>query len=478
MKQFFITILFIVSGCTAFAQQNANSALVLSLPEAQNIALDNNYTLKNQRLDVAIAKSQVGQTKAQGLPQIFGSFDYQHTFLNAFSKRTSSDMGENTELPALQGNYLYLTEDQQGDVQAISMESIGLFFNNIGDAFASKHQSSAGVSINQKVFDGVYLLGLQAAEVYVDLARAQTAATKRDVLKAVEKAYYSALITEENISIIEKNIKNLERLLFETRETYKAGFVEQLDVDRLELSLSTLKNNKNNLEKLKELNYDVLKSTLRIPLNTKLELSQKVDYFAKKALSDEVLEQVNNPEQWPEFYVMDVQKKVNTLEIERYKKGRLPKVDAFINGSYGYQGNEFIFSNGFENWYPNLVAGLSVSVPIFDGNLKDNQIKQKQLELEKLQLRREELQSNINIEVQNSLTSYLTSKSDVLNQMKNIELAEKIYNTTQIKYREGVGSSVEMNQAEQELYQAQQGYINALYDLLIAKVNLEKALGK
>lgn len=477
MNKLIPLVLLVGWSCVTMAQIQPTDTLVLSLPEAQNVALDNNFTLQEQRIDVDIAKSKVEQTKAQGLPQINGSFDYQYTILNAFASRTSSDDGEQ-ELPPLQGNYQYLTTNEQGDAQGIALESIGVFFNNIGDAFASRHQGTAGVSVNQKVFDGVYLLGLQAAEVYVDLARAQTATTERDVLKNVEKAYYSALITEENIGIIDKNIVNVEQLLFETRETYEAGFVEQLDVDRLALSLSTLENNKRNLIKLKELNYDVLKSEMRIPLNTNISLSQDVEQFAAVALSDEVLNKVQDPEQWPEFYVLDVQEQVAELQIEQYKKGRLPKVDAFLNGSYGYQGNDFIFTNGFDNWFPNAVAGLSVSVPIFDGNLKDNQIREKQLELDKLNIQRASLQSNINIQIQNALTSYLNARADVQNQIDNIALAEKIYETTQIKYREGVGSSVEMSQAQQELYQAQQQYINSLYDLLIAKVDLEKALGK
>ena len=475
MKKFTWSVLFICFSLSGFAQNQFSDTLVLSLPEAQNVALDNNFTLKDQLLDVEIAKSQVEQTKAQGLPQINGNLDYQYTVLNAFASRT----GETPVIPAPSNDqFTEFNQDQLSDIQGVSIQTVGGFFSGLGDAFASRHQATAGVAVNQQLFDGVYLLGLKAAEVYVDLARAQTATTERDVEKDVEKAYYGALITEENIDIIDKNIANVEQLLFETRETYEAGFVEQLDVDRLELSLSTLQNNKSNLIKLKDLNYDVLKSELRIPLSKTIRLSQDIEQFAREALSDEVLKKVQNPEQWPEFYVLDVQEKVTELEIEGFKKGRLPKVDAFINGSYGYQGNDFIFSNGFDNWFPNLVAGLSVSIPIFDGNLKDNQIIQKQLELEKIDLQRNQLQSNINIQIQNALTSFLNARSDVQNQIDNIALAEKIYNTTQIKYREGVGSSVEMSQAQQDLYQAQQQYINSLYDLLIAMVDLETALGK
>lgn len=468
----FLFGVFEVSDCNG----QTSDTLVLTLPKATNIAIENNLTLRDQNLDVDIAETQVDQTKAQGLPQINASFDYQYTVLNAFASRTSSDEG--SEFIPSGEVYQGFTPQQSEVLEEVAMNSIGAFFSNIGDAFASKHASTAAVALNQKVFDGVYLLGLQAAEVYVDLASIQTEPTERDIEKAVEKAYYGALITQENIDIIDKNIQNIEQLLHETEEIYKAGFVEQLDVDRLVLSLSTLRNQRKNLEKINQFNYDILKNSMNVSLGTNIIIEEDIESFAEIATSDEILEQIASPELWPEFQVLEIQEKINDLEIERIKKERLPKVDAFVNGSYGYQGNDFIFSNGFNNWFPNLITGLTISFPIFDGNLKKHQIREKQIQAEKLALSRETLQTNINLEIENSVTNYLNAKSDVESQLENIALAEKIYNTTQIKYREGVGSSLEMNQAEQDLFQAQQTYISSLYDLLIAKVDLEKALGK
>lgn len=473
--QYIIAFALLCSSALVFSQDE--EVLTLSLPEAQNIALDNNFDLQNQRLDIEIAKAQVGQTKAQGLPQINGSVDYQYTVLNAFAKRTSGD-DEGGGFQPSGTVYEGFTPQQSAVLEEVSALSIGNFFSNIGDAFASKHQSTAAVAVNQKLFDGVYLLGLKAAEVYVDLARAQTASTERNLDKEVEKAYYGVLVADENIAIVDKNIENLNRLLFETEETYEAGFIEQLDVDRLKLSLSTLTNQKSNLLKLREFNENVLKSVLKIPLDTPIELTQDINEFEKIAMSDETLAQVKDPELWPEFRVFEIQENIQDLDIDRYKKGRLPKVDAFVNGSYGYQGNQFIFANGFDNWFPNLVAGLTISVPIFDGRLKEYQIQEAQLRRDKIAVNRNQLMANIDIQIQNALTQFLNAKTDVNNQLENIALAQKIYNTTKIKYQEGVGSSIEMNQAEQDLYQAQQQYISALYDLLIAKVDLETALGK
>ncbi len=463
------------SPLVTFAQneQAAVDTLVLSLQESKDIAIENNFTIRDQLLDVRIAEAQVDQIKAQGLPQINANLDYQYTILNSFAERTSGE--EDTTIPPLQGNYPSLSVDEKGDVQGIALESIGVFFSNIGDAFASKHASNVGLGVNQLVFDGAFLLGLKAAEVYVDLARIQTKPSVREINQAVEKAYYGVLVAESGLSILDKNIENIEKLLYETKKTYEAGFVEQLDVDRLNLALSILKNQHKNYVALLNFNYDVFKNTLNIPLSTQLELSEEIESFAEYATSDSLLQEVASPEQWPEFELLEAQMDINDLDIERIKKLRLPRVSAFLNGNYNYQGNEFIFNNG---WYPNLIAGLGVSFPIFDGNLKRNQIKEAQIKNEKIQLSQEQLQVNINLQISNSLTQYLNARTNVQNQEENIALAEKIYQTTQIKYKEGVGSSVEMNQAQQDLYTAQQDYINSVYDLLIAKVDLEYALGK
>ncbi len=478
-------IFFLLLTSTAFSQSNEKK-LAVSLEDAIDIAYKNNLTLREQNLDVKIAETEVDQYLATGLPQINASFDYQWNILNAFAERTDVS-GESETIAPLQQfeytaypnvDYSSLTDSQQLASQAISTDAIGGFFSLLGDAFVARHQSNAGISVNQKVYDGVFALGLEAANVFIELSEAQLAPTKRDINKAVEKAYYGVLITQANIDIITQNQENLSALINETTEIYNAGFAEQLDVDRLQLSFSILENSKKSLETIEQFNYDVLKNAMNIPLSSELELIESIEEFERYALGDEIIAEMVEPELWPEFQVLDVQEKLQNIDIQRIEKGRLPLVNAFLNGGYNYQGNDFIFTNGFDSWFPNLAVGVTASMPIFDGNFRKNQIKQKQLELEKIYLSRETLQTNIDIQIQNAITVFTNARTDIQTQKDNIALAQKIYDITQIKYREGVGSSLEVYQAQQDLYSAQQSYINSLYDLLIAKVDLEQALGK
>lgn len=468
MKIILLTTFFLF-GTITFAQENSMS---LSLQEAIQLAEKNNIKLRDQSLDVNIAESQVDQTKAQGLPQVNASFDYQRTLLNAFANRT----GGSPQIAPLDGNqFQQFNQDQLNEIQRASAQTTGSFFAGLGDAFASKHKADLGITLNQQLFNGVYLLGLKATEVYVDLAKIQSVTTKRDLEKDVEKAYYGALITHENIKLIDKNINNIKQLRHEVSEIYKAGFAEQLDIDRLDLSLSTLNVQRNSLLQIRDLNYKVLKNVINVPLSTKLNLTEPISLFEDEVRAENVISKLANPELWPEFQILDVQEKLKQLDINRIEKGKYPVVNAFVNGSYGYQGKKFIFNKG---WYPNLVAGLNISLNVFDGHLRKNQLRQKRLEMEKIQLARESLQQNINIAVQSAQTQFANYRSELLTQQENVKLAEKIYNVTKIKYKAGVGSSIEMNQAEQSLFQAQQNYITALYNLLIAKVDLDKSLGK
>lgn len=466
-KQFLIIMVFVLAIKYGVAQEQ----VVVSLEEAISLAKENNRTLKENAIDVSIAKTQIDQVKAQGLPQITGTFNYQATLLNSFAKRTSGS----GQAPYSGNVYAPFNQQESQVLEAFTGNYLNNAFSALGQAFASKHSATASVAVNQQLFNGVYLIGLKATEVYVEMQQVKAEPTKRDIEKSVEKAYYGALITKENMDMIDKNIKNIQAFYDETKEIYEAGFAEQLDLDRLSLSLSTLNTQKNALKEIQTLNYNVLKSAMSLPLDTNVELTEQIETFEQVAKKYDTLEELTEPKPWAEFQVFDVQEKIQQLDIKRYEFGKYPSVYLFTNGNYGYQGNKFIFNKG---WFPNLVAGVNVNIPIFDGNLRKNKIKQKKQELEKIGIAREQLQMNIDLAIQNAVTQFTNAKTDLETQEENIKLAEKIYDTTKIKYKAGVGSSIEVNQAEQSLYIAQQGKLNALYNLLIAKVDLDKALGK
>jgi len=296
------------------------------------------------------------------------------------------------------------------------------------------------------------------------------------VRERVRDAYLPALIIQENLTILDKNITNVAALLKETKATYEAGFVEQLDVDRLELSLANLNTDRESLERQLKLAYDGLKFAIGYPIQDELAVSDNLNTLLKEASAEELQGNINYYSR-PEYKQAELGVKLQELNIKYNKMGYLPSLSAEAAYQYGYQGNElFNDPNGF--WVPTSFATLRLNVPIFDGFYTKALVQRARIEEEKARNQKQELERTITFEVENARKNYLNAYSRLKSQRKNLALAERIYRTTQIKYKEGVGSSIELSQAEQSLYQSQQNEIQAKYDLLTAKTALDKALGE
>ncbi len=431
----------IVAGILAF-QINAQKAF--SLEEAIEHALGQNTEVVNSRLAIKDAEHQIDERLSIGLPQVNGSLEFTHypqVPKQALPEAFSVAFG----LPP-------------GEAQEVS--------------FLLKNNFTAGISANSLLFDGTYLTGVKAARLLRDYTQLELSSTQEKVRNDVMDAYLPSLLITESLKTLDKNIKNLEQILFETQEIYKAGFAEQLDVDRLVLSLANLKTEKANLEQQKKITIDVLKFTMNYPLQQELVLNDDIESLLSEASDEELTGEINYLNR-SEFKVAEVGLKLGELNIEQYERGYWPSVAAFAAYQYQYQGDDF--RSGF--WAPTFLVGARVNVPIFDGFSKRAKKDRASIELLQNTNRKKLLSNAIQLEVQNARNGYLLTKNRLASQEENLKLAERIYNTTKIKYKEGVGSSLEVSQAEQSLYQTQQNKIQAQFDLLKAKVALQQALG-
>ncbi len=441
-------LIFILLSILIVENTEGQNSRAFTLEEAIEYALNNNIEIKDAQISVEDADQRVIETRAMGIPQVNFSTDFKH-FL---------------KLP------ITILPEQFG-LNPITGEPNPDFNNEV--AFGVKNTFNMGLEFTSLLFDGSYFTGLEAARVYTNQVRLQFESEKAEVRNTVKDAYLPALIIEENQKILDKNISNLEKLLFETQELYKAGFVEQLDVDRLELSLANIKAEKENLESQKELVINYLKYQMGYPMEEDLSVSDDLKTLltipTQKDLDGDI-----DYTQRAEYTVVQSAVNLNELNVKRYKDGYLPQLIAF--GSYGvtWQGDNF--KDGA--WTDNSVVGLQLNVPIFDGFNKKAKVQRANLQLEMVKNRKIRLERAIELQVQNARTSYKNALKRVEDRQKNLDLAQRIYDTSQIKYKEGVGSSLEITQAEQGLFQAQSNLINAKYDLLVAQINLDTALGK
>jgi len=448
-KLSFIFLLF-YSGSAVFAQ---STNITFSLMEAVKYASEHSLNVKIAKDNITDADAQIIERRSAGIPTLDGVIDFQH-----YLRVPVSVLPKQFEVFAIDPATGMLPPDYSNQA-----------------TFVLKNSFNAGLNLNALIFDGSYFTALKAAKAFKEYVGQELIAQERTVRDQVVAAYLPPLIVDENLKILKKNIVNLEGMLKETRATYEAGFVEQLDVDRLELSLANLKTEVNNLTRQKELALNYLKFVMGYPVNEQLSISDNLNDLLQFATDEELTAPVNYLNR-PEYKVAQTGMKLHEYNIKVNKDGYLPSVSGFVSYQYGYQGNSLFGKDGF--WVPTSVAGLRANIPIFDGWNKKAKIQRAKIAMEIDRKRILLLEQSIQLEVTNARTEYLTAFERTQSQEKNVALAQRIYDTTQIKYRSGVGSSIEVTQAEQALYQTQQNFIQARYELLLSKQKLDTVLGK
>ena len=425
-----------------------------SMAEAVAYAQTKSNDIEDARLDIARAKAEVLEYTAIGIPKLSGQVDYNY-FIHLPTQLIPNDAFL-IEIPGLP---IPAPEPGYSETQ-----------------FGTRNQLTLGLNLNALVFDGSYFVGLKASKGLLEMTKRQADLTKYDLKYVVVKAYLMALIAEENKNVLLKNIENVEKMKTETQVFLDNGLVEQLDLDRLELSLSNLLVEMESLTRQVELAYNVLKFQMNYPMDGKIELTEKLEDVIAIVETDDLEGEIRF-DQRIETDILSQTIRLNELNTKRFLFGYLPSLRGFAVHQQ-VLGRDDLFDANQPGFFPTTIVGFTLNIPIFDGLDKAAKIKKSKIDVAKFKLQLNDLERGIELEVINARAVYKNAKLRLDNQDKNIVLAEKILNTTRIKYREGVGSSLEMTQAEQELYKTQANRLNALYDLVVAKADLDKALGK
>ena len=449
------TLIFLFVYALASSQE-----LSLSLDEAIAQALDNNPELKNAQLDVQTSEAQVKEVLSTGLPQINGNANFTHNL------EIPTSVLPDFISPSVYGvlfaeNLLSPKEVQTGSFPA---------------QFGVPYSLQATVGVNQLVFDGTFFLGLKAASEFVKINELIASKSELDVREGVIKAYYMALISKQNLTQLNKSLANLEKVEAETKAMYEAGFAEKLDHDRIILSLSSLKVNINNLKMQSELAQKFLLNAIGLDVNQELSLTSTLPEFNSENFNANYGSGMSASNRI-EYKMLEQQQLINTMNLKRYQVGYIPNL--YLNANFGYNtfAQEGSIGDLGAEWFPLASYGLNLNIPIFDGLYKKSKSDQVKIDIMKTDNSLAQLSNGINLEVAQARSIYINALENMELQKNNMDLAQSIYNTTSIKFKEGVGSSFEMVQAESDLTTANTNYLNALYELNVAKISLDKALG-
>jgi len=417
--------------------------MAMTLPEAKAYARIHSRELMLQQYEVDKAKLKVKEALSSLLPQVNGNIDYTHY----------------GQLPT-------------------SIIPAGTFGNPEEQifSFGFPENVSAQIEMQQVIFNGVFLIGLKGADVYVDMIAQEKAVKEEELADKVVRAFYNVLVTRESEEIIAKNISNLEKLLYETEQVYKNGLAEELDIDRLKLSLSNLNTQVSYLKKQTEISKTLFKFTIGMPVDSNLQIVGQLEEFLTEA--GYIAENEIDFSGREEMKLFDIRENINQINVKRYRAGYYPSMSFFAALGSQAQRDNWNFFKFSEPWYNTRLLGVGIKVPIWDSFAKRSQVQSAKVDIERIKTGKEELLESYKLSYIIATNDLEQAKEELQDTRSSLSLAQKIYTTTQIKYREGIGSSLEMNTAESQLYDAQRNYVRAVYRVLIAKADIDKSLGK
>ncbi|MFB6457603.1 TolC family protein [Chitinophaga sp. Hz27] len=438
-------VVWLIPFATIHAQQQVSPEPIrLSAKDAVEYALANQATIKTAKLDELIQLAKNKEVSGMALPSINGTGQYQY---NPITQKQQFNL-KNFGLP----------------VDSFTVASFQLPQNLMGE-----------VRLTQTLFDPSVLVALQARKTLEALVVKNVTKSEIDVKENVYKAYYNVLSANKALNILSGTIHTMEKLLNETSEIYKNGLVEKLDVDRLRVQYTNLQTEQTKLVNLMELGTAALKFQMGMPLKQGITLTDTLS--TEQIVSDVANLDKFNYNERIEYQLLETQKNAYEYDLKRYKLKGLPSLQLFAATGALRGSNKFDY---FQNqmWYGYLNTGLNLSVPIFTGLQRRRQVDQAELQVKKADVQIDNLKLAIDLEREQSGSTFKNNVLTLQAQEKNMALAEDVYATTRTKYREGVGSSLEMSTAESDLLTAQNNYFTALFNAIVAKIELLKAYGK
>jgi outer membrane protein TolC len=438
MKKYLYILSFVAFTISLKAQEKT---MQLSLEEAINFALENSYNTKAAKNDIASANQKVWETTTIGLPQIDAKVDYQN-----FLKQPIS------------------VADINGD--GIDEEFV----------FGTKQNVNASVTLRQLLFDGSYLVGLQSAKTFLKISKQAEEKTELLTREAVINAYGNVLVAESSIAVLERNIKILQKNYNDAKKIYENGLNEEEDVEQLEITLGSLKNQLNSVTRLEGIAYQMLNLSLGNPINTNLILTDSLDSLAIQNMNLNLISKEFNVNNHIDFKIAENNREGNRLMVKLEQSKALPTLSTFIN--YGSQAfsDSFNFLNGNQRWFDSSLLGVSLNVPIFSSFGRKSRTAQAKIALETADLRLEETRQRLSLQAEKAKNDYQLSIENYQTSKKNVGLSERIEKKQRIKFFEGISSSFDLLQAQNQLYTQQQNYIQAMLDVISNKATLENAL--
>jgi outer membrane protein TolC len=440
-SKFLVAVAFplLISGSVTKAQQN-NTELKLSIREAQEYALSNNKLILSARSDVQAARIAVWETISAALPQVNAS----GSFIDNLKLTTFLLPGE------LMG--------QPGE--------------KIPVTFGSQFNAGASVEASMLIFNAPLYIGIETTKLAQKLSEENLTKSELDTKESVSSAYFLILVSEKSLELLNDNIANLNETLKSTRAMYSVGMAESTDVDQMVSNLNMIENNRSSLERTIELNYNILRFQLGVPMTTKITLAETLERLTEEINVEALLSQDFDHTRNVDYKLVEGHEIMSSLALKSQKASVLPTLAGFYN--FGTTGMGDKISD--LGWYKNSMVGVSLSVPIISSGQRYAQIKKAQINLEKAKTTKDMVTEQLMLQEKQLRYNLVNANLQYISQKENIEVSERVYSSMENKYKQGIASSLELTQVNSQLLQAENNYVSALMNLLQTKVALDKLL--
>lgn len=435
-------IIFWLFAASLNAQENKYS---FTLQEAIGFAIKNNRAIQNAERDVKIAVQTKRETTATGLPQINANIGYN--------------------------NWL----EQQ--VSLIPAEFFGGAPGQFAEVlFGTKQTMNSAVTVKQKLFDGSYLVALQAAKVFLEISKNSKEKTINEISKIVAYSYGNVLLVEENLEIVNSNIALLEKNVWEVSKVYESGLIEEESLQQLQLTLSGLKSNQRYSKRLKDLAYQMFNNSLGLDLTAAVVLTNSLDELVVFYSTLTTSRSENEFEEVIDFKIAVNSVKSDELLLKLEKSKALPTLNAFVNGSYSGNSQRFSFTENSQKWFGASLFGVTLDIPVFSSFKRSASTQRARLNLEKSKSNLEDTTNKIKLEINTARSNYEFAVEDYEIKKKALDLSKNIATKNEIKFFEGLTTSFDLSQAQRQLYIAQQDYLQSMLNILLKGVDLESLI--
>ena len=429
----------------SFSVFSQNETLVFSLEEAIDYSHSNNKLALDSQSNVRMAKLQKWETTATGLPQISADISYNNWIEQQISLIPAEFFG------GMPGDFVEV-------------------------AFGTQQTVNGTVTLKQKLFDGSYLVALQASKVYLEISKNAKEKTLSELRKVVTNAYGSVLLAEENISILDANIAVLEKSITELQKVYENGLTEAENIEQLQLTLSGLVSARNYNDILKNLAYEMFNLTLGLDIDTSVNLTDRMEDLVVKVLLSPTETSNSSLENNIDFKIAVNNMLSNELLFKLEKSKALPTINAFINGGYAGNNNRFNFLDRSQKWFGASLFGVNMSVPLFSSLGRSAATQKAKIALEKSERALVNTRQELKIKIKRAQNELTFAQQDLGTKKQAQNLAKRIEEKNQIKFFEGLASSFELSQAQTQLYTAQKQYMEAMLSLLNKHIALDVLL--